>query len=254
MGLFGRIFGGSGRERTVLDEDQRLERVLDSVLECCEYALFAGHGALDMAERVARRHPERECLACEPASEPYYAVAGRTEKVKNLYLFNQRPREFLLGVKHDKPYLMERDTLVVLSVAGGGAERRFFAEAAFVAANFAAPYLLALGCRVPGSEAFGADSNRGRECSLRNLRPCFAGVPHSLYFPNYALSPTRGRMPLGWALASLGRNAHAMLPEEAQPLVVKPDPEPAKTPAVAPGASGSPGAPEAEQPAGTSKD
>lgn len=236
MGLIGKIFGGPRRQRTALDDDQRLERVLDGVLEFCEYALFAGQDALALAERVARRHSDRECLACEPASDPFYSAAGRTGKVKNLYLFNQRPREFLLGVKHDKPYLMERDTLVVLSVAGGGAERRFFAEAAFVAANFAAPFLLALGCGVPGNEGFGADSNRGRECSFKNLRPCFAGVPHSMYFPAYGLPSSRGRMPKGWALTALGRNAHTVLSEEYQALLAKPetDPAPAADPSAAP--------------------
>lgn len=238
MGLIGKIFGGARRQRTALDEDPRLEKVLDGVMECCEYALFAGQDALALAERVARRHTDRECLACEPAGEPFYSASGRTEKVKNLYLFNQRPREFLLGVKHEKPYLMERDTLVVLSVAGGGAERRFFAEAAFVASNFAAPFLLALGCGVPGNEGFGADSNRGRECSLKNLRPCFAGVPHNVYFPAYSLPASRGRRPKGWALATLARNAHTQLSEEYQALLAKPEADPApaaETPATPPG-------------------
>jgi len=230
MGLFGSLFGRGRGAATPFEADPFLDRLVQGVLDCCEYAVFAGEGAAAMAERVAKRHTDRECLACEPAGEPFYAASSHTEKVKNLYLFNQRPREFLLGLKHDKPYLMERDTLVVLNVPGGGSERRVFAEAAFIASTFAAPFLLLLGCRVPGNDAFAFDTNRGRECSLKNLRPCFVKTPHTLYFPAYSVPQSRSRMLKGWCLATLGRNAHHAFPEEIMALLTKPEPRPASEP------------------------
>jgi|GEM_PF-2223217 hypothetical protein len=226
MGFLGKLFGRGGAPATPLDADARLGRVLDAVLDCCEYALFAGEGAAGMAERVARQRPDRECLACEPGSDSFYSATARTAKVKNLYLFNQRPREFLLGVRDGKPYLLERDTLVVLHVPGGGAERRVFDEVAFVAEFFAAPFLLVLGCRVPGEPGFLYDTHQGRECSPANLGPHLGGAGAGLLLPAYA--PPGGRLRAkGWCLLPLGRNAHHLLPEETSHLLRKADPEPA---------------------------
>lgn len=234
MGLFGKLFGRRGAPATALDADPYLGRVLDAVLDYCEYALFMGEGAAAMAEGVARQRPDRECLACEPGGDTFYSATARAARVKNLYLFNQRPREFLLHVRDGKPYLLERDTLVVLHVPGGGAERRVFDEVAFVAEFFAAPFLLVLGCRVPGEPGFGHDSHQGRECSPANLAPHLGAAQAGLLLPAYAAPGGRARAK-GWCLLPLGRNAHHLLPEDAAHLLRKaefePEPEPEPKPA-----------------------
>ena len=233
MGLLGKLFGRTGGVVTPLEADPRLMRVLDAVLDCCEYALFAGEGAAAMAERLARQRPDRECLACEPGSDAFYAATARTAKVKNLYLFNQRPREFLLGVRDGKPYLLERDTLVVLHVPGGGAERRVFDEVAFVAESFGAAFLLVLGCRVPGEAGFVYDSHQGRECSPGNLVPHLGQAEVGLLLPAYPPPGGRARAK-GWCLATLGRNAHHLPPEDVAHLLRKAEPEAPPPPPPAP--------------------
>ncbi|BBD06761.1 hypothetical protein [Desulfovibrio ferrophilus] len=220
-GFFDRLLGRGKSVRTALDRDTSLARIVDSVLEGCEYALAAGDGAADMAVQLAKRHPHREILACEPKSELCYQARNRAGNAKNIYLHNVAPRQFLNLAETDKPYLLDKDVLVVLTVAGGGAERRFFDEVSFVATTFAAPWLLVLGSRVPDRDEFSYDSHRGRECSLKNLAPHLAKTQHTLYLPDYPVASSKRRAVSGWCLAALGRNAVTPLPEEIAGLAIK---------------------------------
>lgn len=240
MGFITKFFGRPSAPDTPLHRDPRLERVIDGVLDCCEYALFAGEGAAAMAERVARRRADRDCLACEQKDDVVRAATQRTAKVKNVYLYQQRPREFLLRARNDKPYLQERDVLVVLNVPGGGRDRRFFDEVAFAAETFRAAFLLLLGCRVPDSDEFDHESHRGRECSPANLRPHLKGADATLYVPAYRAPRSRSRKVKGWTLVALGRNASHHFSEEFGSLLAKADAAPPRAD-VSGGADGTPG-------------
>jgi hypothetical protein len=177
-GTVGQIVRARGSAATPLEADPRLGRVLDAVLDCCEYALFAGEGAAAMAERLARQRPDRECLACEPGGDAFYAATARTAKVKKSTSSTSARASSCSGWRDGKPYLLERDTLVVLHVPGGGAERRVFDEVAFVAESFGAAFLLVLG----------AGARRG------GLRLRFAPGPRVLAGqPRAAPGPGRGR-------------------------------------------------------------
>lgn len=222
-GFLSRLFGGGAGDETALDRDARLSRVVAALIESCEYALCAGEGAADLAVQMAKRNPQREVLACEPKSELCHRAANRAGGSKNVYLHNVSPREFLRMVGIDKPYLLEKDVLMVLGAAGGGGERRFFDEVSFVASRFQAAYLLILGCRVPGRDEFVFESHRGRECSLKNLAPALGAAEHTLYIPAYDVPPSKRRSIPGWCLAALGRNASLAPPEEAVSLMAKPE-------------------------------
>ncbi|MBU1002217.1 MAG: hypothetical protein KKE73_06810 [Proteobacteria bacterium] len=222
VGFFSRLLGRGNCPRTILDLDPSLGRVVDGVLEGCEYALAAGDGAVDLAVQLAKRHPHREILACEPKSELCYQARNRAGSAKNIYLHNTAPRQFLDLMETDKPYLMDKDVLVVLSAIGGGAERRFFEEISFVASTFAAAWLLVLGCRVPDRDDFSFHSQRGRECSLKNLAPHLSMVQHTIYIPGYQVASSKRRSVNGWCLAALGRNSVTPLPDEIVGLVIKP--------------------------------
>ena len=220
-GLLSRLFGRGAGAKTFLDRDPLLARVMNGVLDGCEYALAAGDGAADLAVQLARRNPHREILACEPKAELCHLAQNRAGSAKNIYLHNLAPGRFLDLVKIDKPYLLDKDVLVILSAAGGGAERRFFDEVSAVAQAFPGAWLLILGCRVPGRDEFSFESHRGRECSIKNLEPYLGDVPQTLYFPAYEVAASRRRRVAGWCLAALGRNASPPLPDEIVGLMVK---------------------------------
>ncbi|WP_461209167.1 hypothetical protein [Desulfocurvus sp. DL9XJH121] len=222
-GFLRRLFGRAGARAEALEKDPSLGRMVAGLLENCEYALCAGDGAADLAVHLARRFPQREILACEPKSELCHRAMNSAGQAKNAYLHNVTPAQFLGLVETDKPYLLDKDVLVVLNAAGGGAERRFFDEVSFVASRFAAAYLLVLGCRVPGRDEFAFESHRGRECSLKNLAPSLGGSAHSVFVPGYEVPGSRRRAVAGWCLIALGRNASAVLPEEAAALAAKPE-------------------------------
>lgn len=222
-GLFSKLFGRGSGANTFLDRDPQLGRVIDGVVEGCEYALAAGDGAADLAVQLARRHGHREILACEPKSELCYQAENRAGNAKNIYLHNMTPERFLRLVQSDKPYLLDKDVLVILSAAGGGAERRFFDEIASVASTFQGAWLMVLGARVPDRDDFAFESHRGRECSVKNLIPHLGQTPHTLYFPSYAVPSSKRRQIPGWCLAALGRNAGVDLPDEVAELAAKPE-------------------------------
>lgn len=222
-GLFSKLFGRGAGVSTVVDRDPQLGRVIDAVLEGCEYALAAGDGAADLAVQLAKRHAHREILACEPKSELCYQAENRAGNSKNIYLHNMTPKRFLRMVQADKPYLLDKDVLVVLSATGGGGERRFFDEVASVASAFQGAWLLVLGARVPDRDDFAFESHRGRECSVKNLVQHLGGTSHTLYFPTYAVPSSKRRQVPGWCLAALGRNAGVDLPDEAATLAAKPE-------------------------------
>ena len=204
-----------------MDGDPRLGRLAGALLGECEYALAAGDGCAEMAVALARRYPQQEILACEPKSELFYRAENRAGNSKNIYLHNMEPGKFIRMVGTDKPYLLEKQVLVVLAVAGGGAERRFFDEVSFVAETFQSAWLLVVGCRVPERDEFSFESHRGRECSLKNLAPSLGGVPFSVYVPGYGVAASRRRSVKGWCLFGLGGNAVVSLPEEGVSLAVK---------------------------------
>lgn len=220
-GFFRRLLGRGGGERTLLDKDPQLGRLAGALLGECEYALVVGDGGADAAVQLARRYPQHELLACEPKSEVYYRAENRAGDSKNIYLHNMAPGDFLDMVGRDKPYLLEKDVLVLLSAAGGGAERRFFDEVALVALQFQAAWLLVVGCRVPERDEFVFENHRGRECSLKNLAPSLASATHSLYIPGYSVPASKRRKTNGWCLAGVGRSAGIALPEDAVSLAIK---------------------------------
>jgi len=221
MGFFRRFFHRRQGLGLGFAEDPALAQVLDAVLEGCEYVLGAGDGAALTLAAEARRYPGKEFLACEPGPEQCHDVSNRAEGIKNLYLHNRTPAEFLDILAQDKPYLFGRDTLFFLSALGGGGERRLFEEISFVAGRFQACFLLLSGLRVPDRDEFAYATHRGRECSLKNVRPCLAGAVNSLHLPAYAVRPSRRRVLKGWGLFCLGRNAEFVFPEPLAGLVRK---------------------------------
>ncbi len=224
MGLLGWLLGRTRASATSgFLADRNLARVLDCVLEGCEYVIGIGAGAPETVVALARRHPHKECLACEPSSEKCFELENASEGLKNVYMHNAAPGRFLELLAADKPYLFGRDVLFLLSAAGGGAERRFFEEVDFVAGRFQAAFLSIHGFRVPEREDFDFDSQRGRECSFKNVGPLLSGGEHGLYFPGYAVRSSRRRRYKGWCLAPLGRNAEFSFPEDVKTLLAKPE-------------------------------
>jgi len=224
MGLLRWLFGRKGPSISGgFLADRNLARVLDCVLEGCEYVVGAGAGAPETVVALARRHPHKECLACEPSSEKCFELENAAEGLKNVYMHNAAPGRFLDLLAADKPYLFGRDVLFLLSAAGGGAERRFFEEVGFVAGSFQAAFLSIHGFRVPEREDFDYDSQRGRECSLKNVGPLLTASEHTLHFPAYAVRASRKRRYKGWCLASMGRNAEFSFPGDVKTLLSKPE-------------------------------
>ncbi|NJB67640.1 hypothetical protein GGQ74_001280 [Desulfobaculum xiamenense] len=204
-----------------LSRDTQLERIVDCVLDGCEYALVIGDEAPAAAHRVAARHSACECIASEHDSDVYHTALNRAADCKNLYLHNVTPRELLCRVEEEKPYLFSRDVLVVLNAAGGGPERRFADEVSFVFDRFRAAFVLFVGCRVPGRDDFLVHSQRGRQCSAANLKPIFARTEHALYYPRYSVpAMRRGRLP-GWGLAALRSNAMYEFPDGMREAVAR---------------------------------
>lgn len=220
-GLFTKLFGPRRRLGPGFREDAALGALLDAVLEGCEYVLGAGDGAAMTLAAEARRYARKEFLACEPGPEKCHEVANRAEDLKNLYLHNLTPAEFLDLMARDKPYLFGRDALFFLSALGGGAERRLFEEISFVAGRFQAAFLLLSGLRVPDRDEFAYATHRGRECSLKNVGPHLGAAPHVLYLPAYPVKPSRRRVYKGWGLFCLGRNTEFLFPEHLSGLVQK---------------------------------
>ena len=224
MGLFRWLFAGKGAKVSGgFLADRNLTRVLDCVLEGCEYVVGVGAGAPETVVALARRHAHKECLACEPSAEKCFELENASEGLKNVYLHNAAPGRFLELLAADKPYLFGRDVLFLLSASGGGAERRFFEELDFVAGRFQAAFLAIHGFHVPEREDFDFDSQRGRECSLKNVAPRLGGAEHSLYFPAYAVRSSRRRRYKGWCLAPMGRNAEFTFPADVKDLLAKPE-------------------------------
>lgn len=221
MGLFSRLFRRRKGLGKGFAEDAALASLLDAVLEGCEYVLGAGEGAALTLAAEARRYPGKEFLVCEPGPEKCHEVGVRAKGVKNLYLHNLTPAEFLDILSRDKPYLFGRDVLFFLSALGGGGERRLFDEISFVAGHFQACFLLLSGLRVPDRDEFAYATHRGRECSLKNVAPCLAGATSVLHLPSYPVKPSRRRTLKGWGLFCLGRNAEFVFPESLAPLVQK---------------------------------
>ncbi len=222
MGVFRWLFGRGGAAGAGgFLADRSLTRVLDCVLEGCEYVIGAGAGAPETVVALARRHPHKECLACEPSSEKCFELENASGGLKNVYLHNAAPGRFLELLAADKPYLFGRDVLFLLSAAGGGAERRFFEEVAFVGGNFQAAFLAVHGFRVPERDDFDFDSQRGRECSYKNIGPLLPGGGHSLYVPAYPVRASRRRRYKGWCLVPMGRNAEFPFPEDVKTLLAK---------------------------------
>ena len=219
MGFFSRLFRRRKGLGKGFAEDPSLAALLDAVLEGCEYVLGAGDGAALILAAEARRYPGKEFLACEPGSEKCHDVGNRAEGIKNLYLHNRTPADFLDLLARDKPYLFGRDALFFLSALGGGGERRLFEEIAFVAGRFQACFLLLSGLKVPDRDEFAYATHRGRECSLKNVAPCLAGTAGVLHLPAYPVKPSRRRVFKGWGLFCLGRNAEFVFPEPLVPLV-----------------------------------
>lgn len=224
-GFFKRITGRD-KPKGPLYRDRKMLQVAEGVLDSCEYVLVVGDEAADTALFLGSRNPGIECLACEPKSEIFFEASEKASKLKNVYLFNSAPGVFLKTIESDKPYLFSRDVLFVVSAAGGGADRMLPAEIEFVAGNFQAAFLQIVGFRVPEREDFGVVTHRGREVSMKNLAPAFAGVEHMLYYPAYAAVGSRRGKPPGWALFALGRNANYEFSDEIKDLLGKPpDPE-----------------------------
>lgn len=221
MGLFRRLFRGRRGLGKGFAEDPALAQVLDATLEGCEYVLGAGDGAALTLAAEARHYPGKEFLACEPGPEKCHDVANRAAGIKNLYLHNRSPAEFLDLLAREKPYLFGRDALFFLSALGGGGERRLFDEISFVAGHFQACFLLLSGLRVPDRDEFAYATHRGRECSLKNVLPCLAGAMSVLHLPAYPVKPSRRRALKGWGLFCLGRNAEFVFPDSLADLVGK---------------------------------
>jgi hypothetical protein len=221
MGLFSRLFRRRKRLGKGFAEDPALASLLDAVLEGCEYVLGAGDGAALVLAAEARRYPGKEFLACEPGPEKCHDVGNRAEGIKNLYLHNRTPADFLELLARDKPYLFSRDVLFYLSALGGGGERHLFDEISFVAGQFHACFLLLSGLKVPERDEFAYATHRGRECSLKNVTPCLAGATGILHLPAYPVKPSRRRVYKGWGLFCLGRNAEFVFPESLAGLLHK---------------------------------
>lgn len=214
---FFRRHGGGSAEPEVFKRDVRLVRVVDHLAEQCEYFLSMGKDAGLSALYAGARYPRIECLACEHSGETFFVLADRAAELKNVYLYNQKPAEFLAALESDKPYLFSRDVLFVLSAAGGGAERRLPEEIGFVMQKFQGLFLLITGFKVPGREEFAFETHRGRECSARNLAGCFSG-DYRVYYPAY--SPASRRKPsAGWVLVTAGRNADYEITEDVAALL-----------------------------------
>lgn len=197
--------GAGGLEPEIFKRDQRLVRIVDHLAEQCEYFLALGKEAGISAIYAGNRYPRLECLAGEHSGEAYFVLADKAAELKNVYLHNQKPSEFLSTLESDKPYLFSRDVLFVLSPSGGGADRRFGEEVAFIMEKFRGLFLLITGFKVPGREEFRFETHRGRECSAKNLAGCFTGE-NRVYYPAYA--PASMRKPsAGWVLVAAGRNA-----------------------------------------------
>jgi hypothetical protein len=213
--MSGRKLGGPIRR------DSGLQKVVDGVLEGCEYVLAVGEGASETVLYLGARHPNLECLACEPKSETFFEASDKASRLKNVYMHNASPSDFMKMIESDKPYLFSRDSLFIISAAGGGPERRVPQEVEFVSGRFQAAFLLVLGFKVPEREDFGVTTHRGRECSMKNLAPNLKGAEYTLYYPAYDVPGSKRRRLPGWGLFTLGRNAEYEFSDEIKEMLTK---------------------------------
>jgi len=219
-GFFKRILGDR-KTGGAMRRDPLLLKVLDGVLEGCEYVLATGENAADSVLFLGARHPSLEFLACEHKSETFFEATDKAARLKNVYLHNATPAVFMQTIDADKPYLFSRDVLFIVLAGGGGAERRLPEELAFVAQRFEGAFMLVMGLRVPDRDEFGFETHRGRECSMKNFAPLFKDVEHTLYYPGYsAPGGKRHKLP-GWGLFALGRNADFDFRDDIKQFLVK---------------------------------
>lgn len=219
-GFFKRIFG----DRKIggpIRRDPLLQKVLDGVLEGCEYVLATGDTAVEAALFLGARHPSLEFLACEPKSETFFEASDKAARLKNVYLHNAAAADFIKTIEADKPYLFSRDVLFIVLAAGGGAERRLPEEIRFVAERFQGAFMLVMGLRVPERDGFAFETHRGRECSMKNYGPMLKDIEHTLYYPAYSVSGSRKNRPWGWGLLALGRNADHTFSDEIKKHLLK---------------------------------
>jgi len=204
-----------------LQGDKHLLRVLDSVLEGCEYVIGTGDGAASILANLGARHPRLECLACEPNSEKCFAIQNSAANLKNVYVHNRSPGKFLQVIKADKPYLFSRDILFLLSAAGGGAERRMLGEIEFVTGHFGAAFMLVHGFKVPDRDEFSFDVQRGRACSFENIKKSLGTAEYSLFYPSYPVRASMRRSVKGWGLFAFGRNMGHEFPGDVSAFLTK---------------------------------
>lgn len=217
--LRGALVRSRTRRKSIFTSDLALGRIVDSVVDECEYIVALGGGAHAAALHLARRHPDRECLACEFDPDAYHASLNAARNHKNFYLYNLAPQEFLSRVKEEKPYLFSRDVFVCIDASGGGPGRRFAWEVGFVCQRFRAAFVLIVGCRVPGNVDFVGYDMGGKSFTMRALAPAFKGLEGALYYPAYHVSVRqRGKLP-GWGLLTLSSNALYEFPAAVKGLV-----------------------------------
>lgn len=226
MGFLAKLFGrDKAKWKTLLKDDLTLSKVVDVLLESCEYTVINGKQSSALSLALARKHPHREFLASEPKPEMYHEASNEAHDLKNVYLYNKTPNELIESIRSEKQYLLERDVIILLHVEGGGGNRRFFDEVAVAAEFFRSGWVITIGCEVPGQKDYAGLSHRGRLCSIENLKPHLKGCDFEIYMPNLSTPLPHKLNAPGWALIAVGNNAQSPLPSDLEEYVEKPKPK-----------------------------
>jgi len=155
---------------------------------------------------VARTYPHLRCISCEPDLAAFVEAIKNTNKLPNVFLFNEPSQQFMAHLVSRFGPLLNGRVVFWLDAHGYGFEWPLREEVAFITSHFDSANILIDDFLVPGMEkSFKYARYEDQVCSYEYIRDVMhRNRQYDVYYPAYT-ERTSSHHPLcGWGLISYG--------------------------------------------------
>jgi hypothetical protein len=193
--------------------DQYLLRLVDLIIDECDYFIETGTNVGSTLAYVARSFPNIRCLSCEPDARAFQEAVKNTAEFSNVSIYNETSQAFITHLKQHERTLFEANVLFWLDAHGYGFDWPLKEEVFFVTRAFKRAYVLIDDCKVPGLDCFGYDKYKEQICSFDYVKDAInPHIEYQLYYPCYKDRTSRYHPLRGWGLIVFGLIRELELP------------------------------------------
>jgi len=185
--------------------DEYLIQIVDSLMQKSRYFIETGTNVGTTLAYVAKKHPDVQCLSCEPDGQAFDHAVKNVESCSNVHIYNEVSQEFIGRLEKDFSYLFEDNCLFWLDAHGYGFDWPLRDEIEFITNNFDSGIILIDDFKVPGEEQFGYDEYDNQICSFEYIQNSInPQLDYGLYYPCYKERTSKHHPLRGWGMISFG--------------------------------------------------